>query len=206
MIEMRRLESLASKVVNEPWGCGDSYLSTNYESWAPYYRWLHAVVQEYHPKAVLECGVYLGVGTAHMAIANRHTKVIGIDIDFHPSIDQIMYRYPNVSLIHGDTRMIHTRQRVGEYIQPGELGLLFLDSEHDGITPSQEFENFKDLFADECIVVCDDIIGPPERQMRMKIFWDWLPGEKKEFNFLHPAQYQNMPTPGFGVSIVRKYA
>jgi cephalosporin hydroxylase len=189
------LEYCARQVVYEPWGVGDKHLKNNSESWAPYLRFLHTVVRTYRPKLVVECGVYMATATEHMAVACKDTMVIGIDIDFHPHASKVLSRNSNMRFIHGTSyeSVEHVMLLSGD-----NIGLLFLDSEHDGIIPRKEYEAYCDMFADECLVACDDILDP-----RMEEFWKWLPGDKRELHFLHPAQHSWMLIPGFGISIVR---
>lgn len=195
------LEKIAKRVVNEPWGCGDDELAANSESWAPYLRFLNAVVKEFRPQAALECGVYMGTATAHMALANPDTLVIGIDRRYHLNVMNVVGRFDNVVLITGDT--VHSYHNVKTALNGRHIGLLFLDSTHDGDTPKKEFEIYRTLMDDICIVACDDLLGPKHLMNKMQEFWHWLPGEKIELHFLHP-KIGNIDEPGFGVSIVKR--
>lgn len=200
-LTLDNLEKIARRVVNEPWGCDDPHLAANSESWAPYLRFLNAVVKEFKPQAVVECGVYMGTATAHMALGNPDTLVVGIDRQFHPDVGKVTNPYNNILLVLGDT--VESFDVVECLLEGLRIGLIFLDSTHDGITPRNEFETYHPLFADECIVVCDDLLGPKHLMEKMQDFWHWLPGEKRELHFLHP-KIGNIDEPGFGVSIVRR--
>jgi len=200
-LSIEQLEAIAKRVVNEPWGCGDSHLAANPESWAPYLRFLHAVVKVYKPEAAVECGVYMGTATSHMASANRSTLVVGIDRQYHPAVAEVTKPYVNIVLLTGDT--LYSYYNVEDALVGRKIGLLFLDSTHDGITPRREFEIYQRLFADECIVACDDLLGPRHLMEKMQEFWNWLPGEKVELHYLHP-RIGNIDEPGFGVSIVKR--
>jgi len=203
MMTLQRLEEIANSVINKPWGCGDPYLAQNSESWAPYLRFLNAVVSEYKPEVVVECGVYLGTATEHMAIANENTMVIGIDREFQQNAFLVADRHKNVHLVDGDT--VGSAETVKLIIGDHKIGLIFLDSTHDGDTPKREFITYQPMFADECLVVVDDLIGPYHLAIVMQLFWHWLPGEKVELDFLHPKVSESQhDTPGFGISIVRK--
>ncbi len=62
------------------------------------------------------------------------------------------------------------------------------------------------VLADECVVVCDDIIGDNLNsydQLMMQKFWDEMPGERINMHYLH-SEYVDVGAPGFGVSIIRK--
>lgn len=203
---MSDLVAMAHRVVNEPWGVGDPILIANSESWAPYLRFLHNIVKEYQPDVVLECGVYMGTATRHMALGNKNTLVIGIDRDFHPDVGKNVAS--NIVLMQSDTTNLLAEGMYKNLVfkpQGGrlELELLFLDSTHDGDTPRQEMITWSNYFGEECLVVCDDLLGPEHLKQKMQEFWRWLPGERQELHFLHPKQ-GDIDEPGFGISIVRR--
>ena len=205
---------IAKDCVEEPWGIGDPILSENSESWAPYNRFLHRVVKQYTPQVCLELGVYMGTATAHMALGCSSSTILGVDKDYPEDTKTNMERYPNVVLFDGDSTSFEVQLAISDFLNRLTLdagkerliGLLFLDSTHDGETPQREFQAFRTMFADECLVVCDDILHNKHR-VEMQNFWKWLPGEKQELNFLHPKLHEEIyPEPGFGISIVRKDA
>lgn len=206
---MDDIVALAEKAPTMKRGMGDSDLAKNQESWAPYLRFLGAVVKKYQPRVALELGVYMGTATRHMALGSPDIVVIGVDRDFHPAVWDNTLGYHNIILVEGDSTAESTKIAVEDNL-PGVgyvktlIGLLFLDSTHDGETPKKEFELFEPLLAKECLVVCDDLLGPKHLEEKMKVFWDWLPGQKQELHFLHPRLNDSYDTPGFGVSIVRK--
>lgn len=209
---MRDLISISQEALKQPAGMGDSILAANSESWAPYYRFLHMVVKRYTPHVCLELGVYLGTATSHMALGCSSSTILGVDKQYHPDAKGILARHPNVVLFDGYSTDPETKYKVTDYLnkmsrelgQERKIGLLFIDSEHDGDTPKHEYIMYEDLFDDECLVVCDDLLGPEHLKVRMQEFWEWLPGEKAEMHYLHPYLNNDYPTPGFGISIVRK--
>lgn len=213
MISLDNLEHIARYSVGGAHGCGSVYLASLQESWAPFRRFLHNVVAATKPGAVLECGVHKGITTAHMAYANPHTLVIGIDRDYHLDACEITGHYDNIILLDGDTTDCFTFDRVEEllsgfFLSPyGSIGLLFLDSTHDGDTPRKEFELYEPLLADGCIVAVDDLLGPEHLMKRMQEFWNWLPCDKREMHFLHPVPETHIgliDQPGFGVGVHTK--
>jgi cephalosporin hydroxylase len=212
--DMNDLITIAKRAVDAPWGVGDPILAKNSESWAPYLRFLHTVVKQYAPHVCLELGVYMGTATAHMALGCSSSAVLGVDRDYHPDAKANLERYPNVALFYGDTTSFEVQMEVVDFLDRLTLdagkerliGLLFLDSTHDGETPTREFQSFKPFFADECLVVCDDLLGPEHLKVKMQEFWEWLPGEKQEMHYLHPRLNTSYDEPGLGISIVRKDA
>lgn len=193
---------MADACVNMPWGLEYPDLKKDPESQMPYNRFLHNYVMAFKPQVALECGVYRATATRHMARGNLDTLVIGVDEDFHSSANSNVASYSNIVLITGNTIEQNTVEMVAALVGNRKIGLLFLDSAHDGITPSKEFELYKPFFASPCLVACDDV-GPQSMfSTVMKDFWDNLPGQKIELHQLHPAQHKGQQIPGFGVSIV----
>jgi len=207
-MSLDELDRLARWAVTLPFGVGNMHLASLQESWTPFRRFLYACVLEYEPKVVVECGVYRGTCTGHMAWGDKRTIVVGIDREFQPEALTIFEMFSNILPLEGDTVAPNVVNLVANAVTSfGKIGLLFLDSTHDGDTPRKEFEAYRPMFADECIVAVDDLLGPSNQMEVMQKFWRWLPGEKMEMHYLHPAPASHaeiMEWPGFGVSIVRK--
>jgi cephalosporin hydroxylase len=206
---MDDIEVLAVKSISMAKGMGDRNLAKNPESWAPYLRFLGAVMQTYKPKVALELGVYMATATRHMAVGSPESMVIGVDIDFHPDAFDNVKDHPNIFLVEGESTDVATRSKVADALpwnglSKHRIGLVFVDSTHDGVTPTKEFMLYRPMFEDECLVVCDDLLGPKHLEEKMMEFWEWLPGEKRMMHFLHPRLNDSYDTPGFGVSIVRR--
>ncbi len=202
--EMKDLISISEEALKMPAGVGDPILAANSESWAPYNRFLHMFVKQYTPHVCLELGVYLGTATSHMALGCSSCTIIGVDKEYHPDAKGILARYPNVVLFDGYSTLPSMKIDIEDFLHRSAennrlIGLLFLDSRHDGQTPKQEFLMYRSLFEDDCLVVCDDLLHNEE----MEEFWRWLPGEKQRMDYLHPALNKTYPEPGFGVSIIR---
>lgn len=199
------LKAIADESVHGLVGCNDPHLAALHESWAPFRRFLYAVAMEIKPEVIVECGVNMGTGTAHMASGSPDTLVIGIDWKYHADVWDVVGPYMNIVLLDGDT--VAMAPTVKGLIGGSRIGLLFLDSTHDGLTPISEFMAYRPMFADECIVAVDDLLGPKHQMEQMQEFWRWLPGKKTELHFLHPVPETHIgiiDQPGFGVSIVRK--
>ena len=209
MITIQRIEELAQQALELPVGCGNQHLACLQESWAPYLRFMYLCIKTFDVKFALELGVNKGTCTGHMAYGSSLCSIFGIDIE--PNMDALYMQkeFPNIKALYRG----YTTDPIAVYMiendvrEFGEIGLIFLDSTHDGDTPRQEFEVYKHLFADECIVVVDDLLGPRHQMEKMQEFWQWLPGEKVELHYLHPVPDTHIgiiDQPGFGVSIVRK--
>lgn len=143
----------------------------------------------------------MGTATAHMALGAPEATVVGIDRDFHTAAERVVAPFSNIVLVGGDTTSDETFGRVEAVLDEDEVGILFIDSTHDGDTPMREFDIYSGLFANECLVVCDDLLGPDHLKEKMQRFWEWLPGEKMELHDLHPYPNDDYDNPGFGVSI-----
>lgn len=200
---IEKVIQLADRANSLPNGIGNSRLAQNSESWAGYLKFLYLLVNEFRPKVCLELGVYMGTATVHMALGNFETQVVGVDREYHHAIKKNTEGYFNIELLTGDTTSEEIVKEIGRR-WGGKIGLLFIDSTHDGETPKREFEAYSPLFDDVCIVACDDLLGPEHLKVKMQKFWRDLPGEKVELHHLHPRLNTSYDEPGFGVSIVRK--
>jgi predicted O-methyltransferase YrrM len=197
-IEMQRLDDIADECVNMPWGMGHKEFEGNGDIWTPYYRFLYEFAREYKPKLIVECGVYMGTASEHMALANPDGLVIGIDMGFHPASCNVVKRRANVRYVHGNTLDVYEHVMMLSDDLP--LELLFLDSEHDGITAQREFEIYESLMGEQCLVACDDIHYNTE----MEVWWDSIRNPKMELNHLHPSLTAGYVDTGFGVFIVER--
>lgn len=201
------LINLSRRALSMPAGCGDPFLEkiSISELQSPYLRFMYLLAQTLKPQVIVECGVYMATCTGHMASASPESIVIGIDKDFHSDAWKVAYHYKNIVLITGDT--VEQAEKVNMILNGSmnKIGILFLDSAHDGFTPMAEFDAYSPLFAEECIVCCDDIVGEQLSafdQIMMRKFWDEMSGEQVNLHSLHPS-YAGVPTPGFGASIIR---
>jgi len=182
-------------------------LAVQDELWAPYLKFLSIISEVWDVGLAVETGTFNGSSALHLSFGCRH--VVTIDRDPQENAKKIAWSMPNITLMTGDSCDFH--DDVAEVCKVwGPIELLFLDSTHDGDTPRREFETYRDLFADECIVIVDDLLGPAHLREKMQAFWKWLPGDKIELHELHPQRIApgiaHHDTPGFGVAIVRKDA
>ena len=197
-IILQDLDCIATTCINMPWGMHHKEFEGNSEIWAPYLRFLYNFTHQYKPELIVECGVYMGTATEHMALANPDGLVIGIDKDFHNAAYNVVRRQANVRYIHGNT--LEVCEHVMMLADDMPLELLFLDSEHDGITPQKELEIYEPLMGERCLVACDDIHYNTE----MEVWWDNIHNPKMELNHLHPPLTPDYVDTGFGVFIVER--
>jgi cephalosporin hydroxylase len=197
-ISLDEIAVAAGRVDLEPWGLGYPNFDGNPEAMWGYNRFLHWFVYNHRPGLVIECGVYMGTATEHMAVAYPYTLVVGVDIKPHSAFYGVVQRNRNVRLVTGDARL--SLEGVKHFAEDRKLGLLFLDSTHDGTTAQMELEVYSELMGEECLVAADDIRGYPA----MEIWWNSLQYPKLDLSFLHmQANEFGVPT-GFGVFIVRR--
>lgn len=186
MITIEKLIDLTKKIIDNDASsppCGDLY-----------YEFLTVVMKEFGLKIAVECGVAGGNATKRMILSSEDSFVIGINLGIQSQCLEMYEHYPhNVVFLDMDTTT--AGNKVFEVLDGRTIDLLFLDSTHDGITPTKEFNQFQSMLSDIALVCCDDILVP-----EMKKFWEWLPGEKVELNNLHNQAW----AAGFGVSIVRR--
>lgn len=185
------IEQIAIKSVNDPIGCGIPALE-ELNSLNLYYRFLHNIAKHYKPPFVVECGVDTAGSSLHMILGSPNTQVIGIDRIVNENANAYDKTYPNFTLLVGDTVQENLVEEIKKRCGNIGIGLLFLDSEHDGITSQRELDKYSPLFADECLVCVDDINFNGE----MRNFWNRLSGEKIRLDMLHGS--------GFGASIFRR--
>jgi hypothetical protein len=196
MIELQTIVNIAERVVADP-ELGHSALVINpWESEARYPRFLRRVMQELGLRVAVECGVYYGISTEYMILSSDDSFVIGIDWELRlETIGPIYERHPkNVIFLNHDTTS--AGHKVAELLDGRTIDLLFLDSTHDGVTPTKEFMQLHSELSDISLICCDDILDT-----RMIYFWNDLPGEKVELNDLHLSYGVSV---GFGVSVYRK--
>ncbi len=197
-INLEEIAMISHKVDMEPWGLGNPTFHDNPEIIWGYNRFLHWFVSKYKPGLVIECGVYMGTATEHMALGNSDTLIIGVDIKPHNAFYNVVRRNRNVRLVTGDTRL--SLEGVKTYAEDRKLGLLFLDSTHDGVTPQTELEVYSELMGEECLVAADDIRGYPA----MIDWWESIQYPKLDLSFLHKQKNEFGVSTGFGVFIVRR--
>ena len=195
----------AEIALSEPIRSEHLSLAVQDELWAPYLGFLTLYTQYRGVKVALEMGTFNGTSALFLSLAAEH--VITVDMDPQPAARRIVAERENITLLTGYSCSFHDEVKA-ICAEHGPVGLLFLDSTHDGETPRREFEMYRDLLADDAVVIVDDLLGPGHLMEKMRLFWEWLPGAKIELHELHPRRvapgvaYHDAP--GFGVALVRR--
>lgn len=201
-INIGTIKNLATLAVSTPMKscpCNDELFIQHGDHWTPYYAFLYRLAHVMKPMASVELGVHIGMGSGHLCLANPVGIVVGVDINKHEKLDEMVGRFPNFKFHQGDT--MKSAQFVKDnIIGDTKIGILFIDSTHNVWVPKAEYKLYSQWFDDVCVVCCDDVAISA-----MEGFWEWLPGEKYRCDFLHPSvNLKTQDTPGFGVSIIRK--
>lgn len=171
-----------------------------------YYRFLYHLTLAHKPKVILEIGTYEGVGTAHLvaASATYGGQVIGIDINTHPTTQEILPQfYNNLHFIHGDSTKAETYNEVYKLVEEyGFIGLVYQDSSHHYQASLQEWAMYTRLLDSGAIWICDDItpafhdpnVDPPGKGMVQ--YFNGLPGQKRLYeDVLHYGNVMGVVLP-----------
>lgn len=150
---------------------------------AHYYRFFYRLVQEMKPALSLELGTHTGISAAVLAAGYPEGKVITVN-----NRSELMEscRRPNVEY--------RTHDSLQDIELPGQIDILFIDTDHDGMRCIKEYELYIERVRPGGLVFFDDI----HLLQCMKNFWnsfDPKEGEKLELPVHGDA--------GFGVVIKR---
>ena len=126
---------------------------------AHYYRFLYRLAQEKQAHLMVELGTHTGISAACLADGSPKGSVI--TVNNHPQLWEHCRR-ANVQYLIQDSRTpvaVHA-----------PIDILFIDTNHDGVHPLQEFEVYKNMMADDGVVLFDDI----HLNKEMSKFWEEL--------------------------------
>ena len=132
-----------------------------------YYAFLNLVAAELKAPLMVELGSWQGVSAFCMAKGNPAARVVSIDIE--PGHLLADTQLPNIEFVKADS--------LPPTYLPG-IGLLFVDTIHDGKRPEEEFWAWRDLLGPEAVVLFDDVTLTQEMR-------DWWPG-------FHPAGFEKV--------------
>ncbi|MBC8066388.1 MAG: class I SAM-dependent methyltransferase [Chlorobia bacterium] len=143
----------------------------------PYYDLLYWVANDFKPSLTVELGTCTGGSTSNLA-AGSENQVISIDVDIRPGARERLAIFPNIELIHGDTRDPTLAANVA---QCGPIDLLFIDTDHVAEQVKAEMSLYGSLVRPGGLILLDDIRMHP----CMSGWWDELDEDKLELPDLH---------------------
>lgn len=154
-----------------------------------YYRFLRILADKLRPAVAVELGVCGGGGSLYMALGNPDGMVIGVDIarDHPEQMDHIERRCPGFRFWLGDS----VKSARGVYEVFGQVGLLFIDTDHTRQTTFAELEAWRPFLTHDAVICFDDLLRPD-----MLGVWEDLPGEKLRLDRMHDGAESGG---GFGV-------
>ena len=157
---------------------------------SPYYRFLRLLTEHFKPSLSVELGVSGGGGSLHLAIGHPEGKVVGVDIirDHEKRIKFIEDNYPNFEFMLFDS----TKAATKIFKKYGEVGILFIDTDHTYKNTMKEYTAWKPYLSDNAIILLDDL----KRDGMVRAFNE-VEGEKARYDFLN---YGN----GWGVVVHKK--
>ena len=150
---------------------------------AHYYRFLYRLAQETKPRLSLELGTHTGISAACLAEGNPDGKVVTVDI---------------APFVRDDCRRSNIQYQTQDSLTPirfiEPIDILFLDTNHDGVHPLQEYLLYKDFMSPNGVIFFDDIF----LLECMKKFWEaFIPERGEKFEIpVHGGA-------GFGVVLLR---
>ncbi len=146
-----------------------------------YNRFLFLWVERTAPLFVVETGTDRGRSGAHMAMGNKASKIVSIDIDGACSAHLDTLKLPNVETITGDAVAASHR------FLDRSIDMLFLDSLHEYDHMVREVAAFMPKAKLGALVFVDDIHLNPG----MERLWNEIAKPKRDISSLHFS--------GFGV-------
>ena len=163
-----------------------------------YYRFFRELVIALQPSISVELGTAAGGASMYMAAGCVDCKVVTIDntVKYPEHLEHIKTHYDNWKFLEMDT--IDAVDFISaEYV--GKIGLLFVDATHESVRVLEELIAYKELLADGCVVVFDDI----ELTKDMKRLWTYLQRISAEYD-LEIGKLNDLHSEvGFGVLIYK---
>lgn len=170
-----------------------------------YYRFFMYLTKLLKPKTVVELGSWQGTSAAAFASGNKDTKVITVDHHTDPGDDrnklltlEAAQIFDNIRYCQGWTCDAIYNEEENKHLLKGEnaypkvikelngkkIDILFIDSWHVYQQAVRDWEAYKDLLADNALVIVDDVIKGTEGSAidRIDKFWDELEGGSKHLD------------------------
>jgi cephalosporin hydroxylase len=120
------------------------------------------VVWQLRPDVIIETGVAHGgslVYSASLLHLMRKGKVVGIDIDIRPQNRAKIQTHPlagRIHLIEGSSTSEDVLHKVRAHIQPDEIVLVVLDSDHSYAHVMAELETYSDFVSPGSYIIATD--------------------------------------------------
>jgi cephalosporin hydroxylase len=132
----------------------DEWLKEIYDIYySPYYKLMYNLTKELQPKLCVELGVNMGRGMSSLARGCNDTIVVGVDPLRLPTINIILNICQNTKFVQKSS----TDNDTIEYIKSlGKINIIHFDTEHNYGQIMNEFNAYKDVLADNAILLFDD--------------------------------------------------
>ena len=170
----------------------------------PYYAAFRDLVRALEPGVVLEVGTWQGTSAAAFAAGNHKTAVITIDHHSDPGDEEnqrrtleVMNEFHNVIYAQGCSSEKVTAEKPGTTctfpyirdllaVEGKKIDIFLIDGWHEATMAQADFDTYKDLLAENALVICDDIYGGDCATISgMLGFWENMPGEKWLCSSIH---------------------
>lgn len=157
----------------------------------PYYRFLYLIAKNFTGGLAIEVGTYHGIGFSCLAAGAKASGdpkgwTIGIDKDNHISAAEVAYKYNNCRFINGLSTASKTIQEIEQICSTNniKIKIMFIDATHKICWVNKELKTYHHLFADQVILIFDDIIKA-DNNTKLPECFDGIPGQKIKFPGLH---------------------
>jgi hypothetical protein len=157
----------------------------------PYYRFLYLVAKNFAGGMAIEVGTFHGIGFSCLAAGataskNQKSWTVGIDKDNHQAAIEVTTKYNNCQFVNGLSTSQSTIKIIDDICKKEniKINIMFIDATHTLSWVNEELKTYKHLFADQVILIFDDIIKADNNTNLPECF-DALPGQKVKFPNLH---------------------
>ena len=133
---------------------------------AHYYRFFYYLAKKVEPILTIELGTHTGISAACLAEGNPKGKIYTVD---HKNYLKEECIRDNIIYCHQDS--LEPVEEIGSR----DIDILFIDTNHDGERPLQEYLTYKNHMAKNGIIFFDDIYLSP----KMEKFWESFRSKRK---------------------------
>lgn len=157
----------------------------------PYYRFLYLLAKNFAGGMAVEVGTFHGIGFSCLAAGakasgNPKSWTVGIDKDNHGAAVEVQTKYDNCRFINGLSTAPDTIKIIEDICNKEgiKISIMFIDATHTLSWVNEELRAYRHLFADQVILLFDDIIRA-DNNTKLPECFDALPGQKVKFPNLH---------------------